>query len=133
MLTEAGARLQAAQDKIYLCNDDENSNRVPLEQLDDYFAKEANFWTMQVRIRRDNEVQRVEDRLNDEHKKNVKDAKERARLEAEFKWKNAKYSVTRMTVPVPPSEMQRSSSGMSARGKKGMLARQQSMSGVPLV
>ena len=43
----------------------------------------------------------MEDKLNDEHKKNVKDAKERARLEAEFKWKNAKYAVKRqMAMPV---------------------------------
>ena len=38
MLTEAGARLQAAKDKIYLCNDDVDVDRVALDQLDNYFA-----------------------------------------------------------------------------------------------
>ena len=52
---------------------------------------------MKVRVSRDSKVQEVEDRLNEEHKKNVKDAKERARLEAEFKWNNSKYSVKRLT------------------------------------
>ena len=58
-------------------------------------------------MRRDNQVQAVEDRLNDEHKKNVKNAKERARLEAEFKWKNAKFSKQK----VNPEEMARGASG----------------------
>ena len=100
MITEAGARLQAAKDKIYLCNDDEERDRVSLEQLDEHIAQEANIWRMQVRMRRDDEVQKVEDKLNDEHKKNLQDAKERARLEAEFKWKNSKYSVVKNTVPM---------------------------------
>ena len=64
---------------------------------------------MQVRIRRDTEVQLVEDRLNDEHKKNLQEAKERARLEAEFKWKNSKYSVRKNV----PSEMTKILSGNS--------------------
>ena len=64
---------------------------------------------MQVRIRRDTEVQLVEDRLNDEHKKNLQEAKERARLEAEFKWKNSKYSVRKNV----PTEMTKMVSGRS--------------------
>ena len=109
MITEAGARLQAAKDKIYLCNDDEDRDRVSLERLDEHLAQEANIWRMQVRMRRDTEVQVVEDRLNDEHKKNLQEAKERARLEAEFKWKNSKYSV-RKSVPL---EMTKGASGRS--------------------
>ena len=56
MITEAGARLQAAKDKIYLCNDDEERDRVSLERLDEHIAQEANIWRMQVRMRRDDEV-----------------------------------------------------------------------------
>ena len=38
MITEAGARLQAAKDKIYLCNDDEDRDKVSLDRLDDHLA-----------------------------------------------------------------------------------------------
>ena len=53
MITEAGARLQAAKDKIYLCNDDDYRDRVSLEGLDNHMAQETNIWRMQVRMRRD--------------------------------------------------------------------------------
>lgn len=113
-----------------------NSNRVPLDQLDAYYAEEGNFWTMQVRVRRDEAVQAVEDRLNDEHKKNVKDAKERARLEAEFKWKNAKYAVKRqMAVPVPPvpGEIGRGAGSGTRKTASGMLARPFAAGGMQVV
>ena len=59
MITEAGARLQAAMDKIYLCNDDDdNRDRVSLERLENHMAQEANIWHMQVLMRRDKEVQK---------------------------------------------------------------------------
>ena len=54
MITEAGARLQAAKDKIYLCNDDDDdTDRVSLERLDNHMTQETNIWRMQVRMRRD--------------------------------------------------------------------------------
>ena len=44
MLTEGGARFQIMKDKIFLCNDDKDQDRINLGSLGSYQEEVVNEW-----------------------------------------------------------------------------------------
>ena len=94
VLTEGGARLQIMKDKIFLCNDDKDQQRIQMGQLDSYQEEVINEFRQQVTHERDMRVHKIEEMLNMEVKQNNKELKRRQKLENEFKSMNKKNCST---------------------------------------
>ena len=77
VLTEGGARLQIMKDKIFLCNDDKDKQRIEMGQLGAYQEEAINEFRQQVTQERDMKVHKIEEQLNMEVKQNNKELKRR--------------------------------------------------------
>ena len=90
VLSEVGARLQLAKDRIWLCYDDKDVGRLELGQLGKYQKEAVNEFRQQVLDERDKVVQEIEEMLNKEVLNNNKKLKREYELEQEFKSMNKK-------------------------------------------
>ena len=63
--------------------------KVRLDDLEDYYNHKTNYWRIKIMLERDALVEKIEDKLNKEHKSKIEELKERLRLEREFKNRNS--------------------------------------------
>ena len=69
---------------LKLCNDDYEKYKIKLDDLENYYDYQTEFWRIKIMLERDSLVKKIEQKLNKEHVFRMEELKEKLRLKREF-------------------------------------------------
>ena len=69
---------------LKLCNDDYEKYKIKLDDLENYYDYQTEFWRIKIMLERDSLVKKIEQKLNKEHIFRMEELKEKLRLKREF-------------------------------------------------